>query len=96
MQKKTITRTKVSEKEAVNNGRSVLPTPAGPVTPVMAPAPVAKSVKSVATVKLTPTRDEIARRAYELYLARGKSAGHDVEDWAQAERELRGKEHRNN
>ncbi len=96
MQKKTITRTKISEKEAGNNSRAVSPVPASPVTPVVAPAPVAKTAKSVATVKLTPTRDEIARRAYELYLARGKSSGHDVEDWAQAERELRGKEHRNN
>jgi hypothetical protein len=32
---------------------------------------------------------EIARRAYELYLARGCEHGHDVEDWFQAERELR-------
>ena len=29
-----------------------------------------------------------ARRAYELYLARGGAHGHDVEDWLQAEREL--------
>ncbi|MBZ5560446.1 MAG: DUF2934 domain-containing protein [Acidobacteriia bacterium] len=33
---------------------------------------------------------EIARRAYDLYLARGCAHGHDVEDWLQAERELRG------
>ena len=33
---------------------------------------------------------EIARRAYDLYLARGREDGHDVEDWMQAERELRG------
>jgi hypothetical protein len=32
---------------------------------------------------------EIARRAYDLYLARGRKDGHDVEDWLQAERELR-------
>ena len=31
---------------------------------------------------------EIARRAYDLYLARGCENGHDVEDWLQAEREL--------
>ncbi len=31
---------------------------------------------------------EIARRAYALYLARGREDGHDVEDWIQAEREL--------
>ena len=28
--------------------------------------------------------------AYALYLARGAEHGHDVEDWLQAERELRG------
>ncbi len=33
---------------------------------------------------------EIARRAFDLYLARGRQDGHDVEDWLQAERELRG------
>lgn len=33
---------------------------------------------------------DIARRAYALYLARGRENGHDVEDWLQAEGELRG------
>ena len=33
---------------------------------------------------------DIACRAYELYVARGREDGHDVEDWLQAERELRG------
>jgi hypothetical protein len=37
----------------------------------------------------TLTSPEIARRAYDLYLARGREHGHDVEDWLQAERELR-------
>jgi Protein of unknown function (DUF2934) len=32
---------------------------------------------------------DIARRAYDLYLTRGSEPGHDVEDWLQAERELR-------
>jgi hypothetical protein len=31
---------------------------------------------------------DIARRAYELYLARGCEHGHDVDDWVRAEREL--------
>jgi hypothetical protein len=34
------------------------------------------------------TRDDIARRAYELFLARGGAEGHDVEDWLEAERQL--------
>ena len=36
------------------------------------------------------TREEkIRRRAYEIYLDRGGEPGHDLEDWLQAERELR-------
>ncbi|MDB6112498.1 MAG: hypothetical protein JWR69_4248 [Pedosphaera sp.] len=43
-----------------------------------------------------PTRDDIARRAYEIYVARGKANGHETEDWTQAECELLGASHRNN
>lgn len=32
--------------------------------------------------------EEIARRAYALFLARGAAPGRDVEDWLRAEREL--------
>ena len=32
---------------------------------------------------------DIASRAYDLYLARERGHGHDVDDWLQAERELR-------
>jgi Protein of unknown function (DUF2934) len=35
------------------------------------------------------TGSDIARRAYDLYLARSCEDGYDVEDWLQAERELR-------
>ena len=35
-----------------------------------------------------PTRDDIARRAYEIYLQRGGTHGYDIEDWLKAEREL--------
>ncbi|MBI2220221.1 MAG: DUF2934 domain-containing protein [Acidobacteria bacterium] len=34
--------------------------------------------------------DEIARRAYERYEARGGAHGHDQDDWYEAEREVRG------
>jgi hypothetical protein len=46
-----------------------------------------KKAKASAT-KATPTHEDIAVRAYELYLARGAEHGHDAEDWAQAESEL--------
>lgn len=39
-------------------------------------------------IKRIPARDEVERRAYELFLARGAGDGRDVEDWFQAEREL--------
>jgi hypothetical protein len=35
-----------------------------------------------------PAQDEIARRAYELYLQRGSVPGHETDDWLQAEAEL--------
>ena len=35
--------------------------------------------------------EEIARRAYELFLARGSEHGRDLDDWLRAERELRPK-----
>jgi hypothetical protein len=35
------------------------------------------------------TYEQIARRAYEIYLARGSEPGRELEDWLQAERELR-------
>jgi len=37
-----------------------------------------------------PTHDAIAKRSFELFLARGGEHGHDVEDWIQAEAELLG------
>lgn len=35
-----------------------------------------------------PSQDEIAQRAYELYLQRGSVPGHETDDWLQAEAEL--------
>ena len=54
-------------------------------TPKKSPAPGA-------TRASTPNgsqEDAIARRAYEIYQARGGDHGADVEDWLQAEREIR-------
>lgn len=36
-----------------------------------------------------PSHEQIARRAYEIFLARGGLPGHEEQDWFQAERELR-------
>lgn len=35
-----------------------------------------------------PTQEEIAARAHEIFLERGASTGHDLDDWLQAESEL--------
>jgi hypothetical protein len=35
-----------------------------------------------------PSRDAIAKRAYELYLQRGSVSGYELEDWLAAEAEL--------
>jgi hypothetical protein len=52
-------------------------------------APTAASTVEAATpAKQPPTYEEIARRSYELYLARGSEPGHAEEDWLAAEREL--------
>ncbi len=40
----------------------------------------------------TSEHDErIRRRAYDLYEQRGRLDGHDMDDWLQAEAEMRGK-----
>jgi hypothetical protein len=37
---------------------------------------------------LTPTYEQIAKRAYELYVARGRNEGWAREDWLEAEKQL--------
>jgi DUF2934 family protein len=49
-------------------------------------APALKSKKTVAKSK--PTQDQIAARAYEIYLERGATPGDPMQDWLRAEREL--------
>jgi DUF2934 family protein len=34
------------------------------------------------------SHEDVARRAYELFLSRGAQHGSDIEDWLQAERQL--------
>jgi hypothetical protein len=37
---------------------------------------------------VVPAREDIAKRAYELYLQRGSLPGYELDDWLQAEAEL--------
>jgi hypothetical protein len=48
-----------------------------------------RSAKSLPNRSALVTHSDVARRAYDLYLARGCAHGHDVDDWLQAERKLR-------
>ena len=63
------------------------PAPAEP-TRVKAARPPAVAASEREMVVLDPTREEIALRAYDLYVARGRRDGHSEEDWARAERQL--------
>ena len=45
--------------------------------------------KQPAAVRRDPTPDEIRDRAYKLFVARGGTPGHAIDDWLAAERELR-------
>lgn len=47
-------------------------------------APLAEAARPL------PTADDIRERAYHRYLARGGSQGNELDDWLEAERELRG------
>jgi hypothetical protein len=49
------------------------------------PGAVARSKKH------RPTNQEIAERAYYIFLRHGSSHGFDLDDWLQAERELVGR-----
>ncbi len=58
-------------------------------TPVPAPASRKARTRPVAGIAThVPTREEIARRAFELYISRGEIDGSDVIDWLRAESEL--------
>jgi len=46
--------------------------------------------KSDEPTVLIPIEQQIQQRAYELYEQRGRIEGHDLDDWLQAEYEIRG------
>lgn len=81
MPKKTLSKTQAG-------ARAVAVPAAVPVTETVTPT------ATVVPVQTVPSREEIARRAYEIFVARGQAPGQELEDWLQAEREL--KAHRNN
>ena len=50
--------------------------------------------KKSRVAKNAPTHEEIALRAYEIYLERGGAPCDALQDWTRAERELREKSNR--
>src|SRR5688500_9420374 len=47
------------------------------------------AVPSIAMTNTTPTHDEIAAHAYQIYLREGCVDGRDLDNWLRAEAELR-------
>jgi hypothetical protein len=46
--------------------------------------------KAIAIVEPPTIEEEIRKRAYELFEARGKEEGRELEDWLRAEQEING------
>ncbi|RKH49825.1 DUF2934 domain-containing protein [Corallococcus llansteffanensis] len=61
-------------------------TPERPQDPTAQPAASANATRSPSPA---PTNEQIARRAFEIYQARGGTHGSSEQDWFQAERELK-------
>lgn len=58
-------------------------------TRTRAPRARTKAASAMAIEAVSPSHEQIARRAFELYVARDGLAGSDVSDWLRAEAELR-------
>ena len=54
--------------------------------------PSALAPKPDGVIVVIPIDQRIRQRAYELYVQRGCTDGHDLDDWLQAEREIKGTE----
>jgi hypothetical protein len=84
------------EKKATETGswRGPVAGPASELSPHSAPIPGSRpGVKAGSQFYrdegvLAPSHEQIAKRAYELYLARGQAEGYDREDWLKAEKQL--------
>jgi len=58
---------------------------------IEAPPQMTLAPKSDEPTVLIPMEQQIQQRAYELYEQRGRTEGHDLDDWLQAEREIKGR-----
>jgi hypothetical protein len=76
---------RVSDKEEVRK-EEPLDIASNELAPVTSGADAAESL--CCRTFFEPHKEDIARRAYDLSLARGQVAGHEVDDWLEAERQL--------
>ena len=49
------------------------------------------TISQTGSTRNQPSREEIAARAYQIYLERGGTNGNDQDDWLRAEQELTGR-----
>jgi hypothetical protein len=49
------------------------------------------NIGQMGATRSQPSHEEIAARAYQIYIERGGTNGNDQDDWLQAERELAGR-----
>ncbi len=54
--------------------------------------PRSKAARDLVYTQPGPTEEQIRQRAYEIYQRRGGQGGRDLDDWLEAERELRREE----
>jgi Protein of unknown function (DUF2934) len=53
------------------------------------PGPGKGQARAETPNRTTPTQEQVARRAYQIFQARGGQHGRHTEDWVQAEQELK-------
>ena len=75
-----------TEKPSAVHGEPAAVIPRPPTETAPAAEPVRKPVKAAAPAV---SRDEIAQRAYEIWVRKGQPAGSADQDWLEAEAELR-------
>ncbi len=86
--KKSPAKAKVNKTRSIATSTKPQASKAALVEKPVAPKTVAAKAEIAST---QPTREQIAIRAYEIYLGRGATHGHEQQDWAQAEIELTAK-----
>ena len=70
--------------------RSTTPTAKPAATPATAarPATATPMAQGAGSGTTQVAREHVAKRAYELWMKRGCTHGHDLQDWIEAEKEV--------